>query len=194
MRGWLEAGLSKKRFLHSLAVEERAAFLAKLYGEDSGKAALAGLLHDCCHGLSYDEQLKIISSRGIILDDFTLAQPDLWHAIAGSIAIQSELGIDDAEIISAVRLHTTGGKDMTVFEQIIYVADLTSADRNYPDSDEYRALSEKELESCMKKSVGYTIKTLIDKNAPIVREAWEAYNYFWINSGGEEKIYNAPAN
>lgn len=176
---WLEKRLSEKRFSHSLAVEKRAAFLAKLHGEDPDKAALAGLLHDCCHDLSRDGQLKIISSRGIILDTFTLAQPSLWHAIAGSIAIQSELGIDDADIISAVRLHTTGGKDMTIFEQIIYAADLTSDDRNYPDSYEYRALSEKNLGSCMKKSVGHTIQSLVDKNAPVVREAWEAYNYFW---------------
>lgn len=178
-REWLGERLTPERFSHSLAVAERAAFLAELYGEDRDKAALAGLLHDCCQCLKNGEQLKIMNSHGIILNTFILAQPQLWHAVAGSIVIQDELGIDDADIISAVRLHTTGGKDMTTFEQIIYIADLTSDDRDYPGSDEYRVLSEKSLERCMLKNLGFTIQTLVDKNLPIVNDAWEAYNYFW---------------
>lgn len=176
---WLRERLTEKRYLHSLAVSERAAFLANFHGGDADKAALAGLLHDCCHCMPYADQLKIINSRGILLDDFAIAQPQLWHAIAGSIAVQSELGVHDGEIISAVRLHTTGGKNMTALEQIVYLADLTSADRDYPEVEEYRALSEESLPECMLRALRYTIGKLAEQNAPIAREAWEAYNYFW---------------
>ncbi|NJD03860.1 MAG: HD domain-containing protein, partial [Ruminiclostridium sp.] len=43
----LEAALSPKRYIHSVNVMETAVSLAVKYGEDAGKAAVAGLLHDC---------------------------------------------------------------------------------------------------------------------------------------------------
>lgn len=176
---WLRGRLTEKRYTHSLAVRERAAELAKIHGVDAEKAALAGLLHDCCHSMPFEEQLKIINAHGILLDDFIMAQPQLWHAVAGGLVIAEDLGIEDAEIISAVRLHTTGAKDMTKLEQVVYLADLTSGDRDYPEVKENRRLAEKSLTLCMIKSLSYTINTLAAKNAPIVRDAWEAYNYFW---------------
>lgn len=176
---WLKERLTKKRYDHSLAVEKRAEELAEIHGADAEKASLAGLLHDCCHSLPFDGQLKIISAHGILLDGFTMAHPQLWHAIAGSLVITDELGVDDAEIISAVRLHTTGAKGMTRLEQVVYLADLTSADRDYPGAEENRKLAEKSLTLCMLASLSHTINTLTSRNAPIVRDAWEAYNYFW---------------
>lgn len=176
---WLKERLTGKRYAHSAAVRDRAAALAKIHGADAEKAALAGLLHDCCHSLPFDGQLKIINAHGILLDDFTMAHPQLWHAVAGSLVISDGLCACDVEIISAVRLHTTGAKDMTKLEQVVYLADLTSGDRDYPGVEENRRLAEKSLTLCMLKSLSRTINMLAEQNAPIVRDAWEAYNYFW---------------
>ena len=43
---WLKTHLSDERYTHTLGVEECARELAKRYGLDIEKAALAGLLHD----------------------------------------------------------------------------------------------------------------------------------------------------
>lgn len=176
---WLRARLTEKRYRHSLAVCERAVFLARLYGESNEKAELAGLLHDCCKCISKEEQLKIIQSRGIILDDFMLAEPQLWHGIAAAVIVEEELQIHDADVISAIRIHSTGAKNMTRLEQIIYLADLTSADREYPDVRKVRGMSEKSLTKSMEYCLKYIIGMLLDDGEPIVRETWEAYNYFW---------------
>lgn len=176
---WLKGRLTQKRYKHSLAVQKRAGYLAKLHGDNEDKAMLAGLLHDCCHCMAFDEQLKIIKSRGILLDDFTAAQPRLWHAIAGSVVIRDELQIYDDDVISAVLLHTAGGKDMSRLAQVVYLADLTSSDRDYAGVDEDRRLSEKSLERAMLKHLGFTIKSIVKAHTPIVQNAWEAYNYFW---------------
>ena len=75
---------TEKRFRHSVNVSAAAAKLAEHYGADPEKAALAGILHDCCKNMTKEEQLHWISKSGIILDDITLTQPQLWHAVAGA--------------------------------------------------------------------------------------------------------------
>ncbi len=184
-RLWLKARLSEKRYLHSLAVERRAALLARIHGVDEGRAALAGLLHDCCHSLAKDEQLKIIENRGILLNELTLAQPQLWHAVAGSIVIEDELSIRDKELVIAVRQHTTGAANMSGLAETVFLADLTSDDRGYSDVGYYRALSEQNPKRCMLEILAFELGRLILSRAPAVRDAWEAYNYYWsiINKG-----------
>ncbi len=175
----LKARLSPSRYKHSIEVFKRAGILAAIHGENVEKAKLAGLFHDCCHDLAFDEQLKIINSRGILLDDFTKTQPQLYHAVSGSIFIEDELLTDDAEIVSAVRYHTTGRKNMTRLEQIVFLADYTSLDRTFAGVGKSRRLAEKSLERCMLKSLGETVRFLVKKRLPVVKDTWEAYNYFW---------------
>ena len=179
LRKWLKQRISEERYAHSLEVEKRAWALAEIHGENTGKAALAGLLHDCCNWKDKSGLLKIIESRGILLDVFTKAQPPLWHAIAGSISVQDELGIVDPDIISAIRYHTTGRAGMSKFEQIVYAADKTSFDRHYPDALKSRSLAEKSLEPWMLKALKSAMKDQLKLKLPIVSDTWEAYNYFW---------------
>jgi predicted HD superfamily hydrolase involved in NAD metabolism len=163
---------------HSLAVEARARVLARIHGEDEDKAALAGLLHDCCKDMPKSEQLKIIETRGILLDKHTRAQPKLWHAIAASVLLEDELGIKDAKVIEAVRLHTTGAAGMSRLSQIVYLADLTSEDRDYPDIAHYRALSEENMAAAMLECLAFIIRMLIAQGEPVARDSIDAYNYF----------------
>lgn len=178
-RNWLQKKLTASRYEHSCEVEKRAGILAQIHGENVEKARLAGLLHDCCHSLAKDEQLKVIESHGILLDILTKAQPQLWHAVAGSILVEDELGIHDPEILAAIRYHTTGREKMSKLEQVIYLADYTSLDRHYPGVLKNRKLSEKSLEKCMLKSLKQTLGKLVRARVPIVSDACAAYNYFW---------------
>jgi len=47
MKKELEKRLKKSRYVHSLGVMETSVALAKRFGVDVEKAAVAGLLHDC---------------------------------------------------------------------------------------------------------------------------------------------------
>ena len=80
------------------------------------------------------------------------------------IYIKNELGIDNEEILSAVRYHTTGKKGMTLLEKIVYIADYISAERDYPDVDVMRALSKESLEKAALYSLKYTLKKLSKTN------------------------------
>lgn len=170
--------LSPKRYRHSVAVQKRAAHLAQLYGADWYRAAVAGLLHDICHDLDRDAQLNYMRAHDILCDTATMENPPIWHAITGACFAREALGIRDEEILSAIRYHTTGRAEMTQLEKVVYVADLTSEDRTFPDIAYVRALSERSLEQALFYSLRHTMKKLIRNGKPLVRDAWEAYNYY----------------
>ena len=52
--------LSDKRYEHTLNVKKMAVKLAKIYGEDEERAALAALLHDSAKEISKDEMREIM--------------------------------------------------------------------------------------------------------------------------------------
>lgn len=178
LRRAVEERLSPKRYAHSLAVEKQAAALARLHGADWFKAAAAGLLHDICHDLDEASQLNYLRSCGILLDVLTLENPPIWHAISGARYVQDVLGVTDREIVDAIRYHTTGRRDMSPLEKVVYVADLTSDDRTYPGVETYREAAGQSLDKVMRLSLRHTLQGLTDAGKPIVQDAYEAYNYY----------------
>lgn len=172
----LRKKLDDYRFEHSKAVSLKAMELARLYGEDQEKAYVAGLLHDIMKNLTEQEQLLFFASSAIMLTDVEKASPKVWHAISGAEFIKSALNITDSEIINAVRFHTTGRSGMSTLEKIIYIADLTSADRKYPDVDILREIVQKDLDEAVIYALRHTIMSLAKKNQPIHPDTICAFN------------------
>lgn len=174
----LSERLCEKRYHHSLNVADEARRLAEIFGEDPEKAYFAGLVHDICKDEPKEEQLQRIRNSAIIWDDKALGQPSLWHAMAGSIFIREELNVQDEDIINAVRYHTTARAGMSRLEKIVYLADLTSADREYSDVETVRALARASLEKAMLYGLQYIISDLVAHKSPIVDDTVEAYNEY----------------
>ena len=174
----LKGRLSEKRYEHSINVAEQAAQLAQIFGENQSKAYFAGLLHDICKDESKDEQLQRIVASDIIWDKKAFLQPSLWHAMSGSIFIADELKVSDKDMINAVRYHTSARAGMSTLEKIVYLADLTSAEREYKDVETVRALAHASLEKAMLYALQYILSELIAHKTPIVNDTMEAYNEY----------------
>lgn len=170
--------LSDYRFYHSLCVAESAKALAKKYGADEEKAEVAGILHDICKESTKAEQLEIIEKAGMTITDFEKSKKKFYHQISGAAYAKVVLGIEDEEILNAIRYHTTGRADMTLLDEIVYLADFISADRDYDDIDNIRAEAEKGKEHGMLYATKYTIVSNIKKNSTLHPETVNAYN--WI--------------
>jgi predicted HD superfamily hydrolase involved in NAD metabolism len=168
--------LTEKRYTHSLCVSEAAVTLAKKYGGDLRKAETAGILHDIMKDLPQDEQLKMMEQFGIILTNVERSAPKLWHAMLGAAYIKNELHLDDAEILDAVRYHTTGRENMTLLDKIIFIADFISADRDYEGVDNLRKAAEISLEAAMIAGITFTIQDLASGHKPIHPDTVSAYN------------------
>lgn len=176
----LKKRLNEKRYNHSLAVADEALRLARKYGGDEEKCYLAGLLHDITKNASREEHLNIFETFGIILNDVERNAQKLWHAISGAAYIKYILLIDDEEIINAVRYHTTAKADMSKLALLLYLADFTSADRDYEDVDEMRRLVDISLEDAYKYALKYTVTDLAQLGKPIHIDTLNAYNQAFL--------------
>lgn len=167
--------LNEKRYFHSLCVADEAKRLAEKYGADPEKCYLAGLLHDITKNTSQEEHLKIFETFGIMLSAVE-GSVKLWHAISGAAYIKNVLQINDAELLDAVRYHTTAKANMSLIAKILYLADYTSKDRDYNDVDVMRVLVDKSLDDALKYALKYTINDLVSENRAIHPDTLDAYN------------------
>ncbi len=174
----LKNKLTQKRFYHSLCVADEAVRLAKKYGGDVEKAYLAGLLHDITKTASTEEHLNIFNKFGIILNDIEKNADKLWHAISGAAYIKYVLEINDDEIITAVRYHTTARAGMSQLEKILYLADFTSADRDYDDIDIMRQKVEISMEEALQYALSYSINDLVARKKLLHLDTVSAYNEY----------------
>lgn len=172
----LKSRLDDKRYFHSLCVADEAKRLAEKIGIDAEKAYLAGLLHDITKNASKEEHLQIFDMFGIILNDIEKNAKKLWHAISGAAFIEHILGLSDAEILEAVRYHTTAKEDMPPLCMVLYLADFTSRDRDYPDVEIMRELVDKSFEEAYVYALQYTIKDLADQKRAIHYDTLAAFN------------------
>lgn len=163
----LRRRLTPARFAHSLAVADEAERLAQKYGADRAKARTAGLLHDILKDTDRTEQLQIAKDFGILLDDVEKDAPSLWHARLGSVFLEKILGITDAEILSAVRYHTTGKAHMTLLEEIVFVADLTAEGRQYNDVEVVRELANRSLDEAAEYILRWLVGDLTAKGRTV---------------------------
>ena len=167
---------SEKRFRHSLAVADEAVRLAKKYGADPAKARTAGILHDILKDAGQDAQLQIFKDFAILLDNVEQQAPKLWHARAGAVFLEQVLQVKDADILDAVRYHTTARAGMSRLERVLYLADFTSADRDYPDVDEMRRLVDVGMDEAMEYALVYSIRDLTERRQAVHPDTLAAYN------------------
>ena len=71
----VKARLSEKRWTHTKNVKKMAVKLAKRWGTDPEKAAMAAILHDSAKELPKQELLQIFADNAIICLLYTLTLP-----------------------------------------------------------------------------------------------------------------------
>ncbi len=164
--------LDPHRLYHSECVSESAGLLAKMYGADEEKAKLAGLLHDVTKCMTPAEQLLLIENPTAL----ELKNHKVWHQMTGPVFLKKNNLVDDEEILTAIRWHTTGRAGMSLMEKIVYTADFISADRDYPDVGVVRKLADISLEHAMLYTSRYTINSLTAKDRPVHPSTVDCYN------------------
>ena len=179
----LRENLYEKRYNHSLCVADEAVRLARLYGADEDKCYLAGLLHDVTKNLPEEDHLKIFETFGIMLSAVEKNAEKLWHAISGTAYIKNFLKIEDEDILDAVRYHTTGKADMPLITKVLFLADFTSADRDYEDVDVIRKLVDEDYNKAIIYSLKYTINELVEGSNPIHPDTIAAFNEALLKEG-----------
>lgn len=166
-----------KRFKHVLGVEQAALSLAKKYQGPVEKASIAALTHDYAKERSDEEFVTMIKNKKLDPELLHWGNP-IWHGVVGAYFVKDELGINDPEILQAITLHTTGAKDMTLLDKIIYVADYIESGRDFPGVDEARKLANENLDAAVAFEAKHTLVHLIEQDAAVYPKSLETYNYW----------------
>ncbi len=166
LRKEMKLVLNADRFDHTLGVAYTAANMAAVHDVPIDKAITAGYLHDCAKNLEHDEQIKICKKYGVEITDVERRNPALIHAKAGMCLAEHKYGIEDEDILGAIRWHTTGHPGMTDLEKIVFIADFIEPNRKpLEHMSEIRKLAYTDLDKCMLHILSDTLNYLknIDK-------------------------------
>jgi nicotinate (nicotinamide) nucleotide adenylyltransferase/putative HD superfamily hydrolase of NAD metabolism len=165
---WLDslfAALKPRRFAHSLSVAYTARRLAEIHGLDPLKAEQAGLLHDCAKCLPFDEMRSIALQNGLTDDSAFLSSGALLHSLVGAHLARIQYGMNDPEVLEAIRFHNTGAPGMSRLSMCVCLADsIEPLRRSYPHLEKVRALARDSLEKALLLSLEGTADYVKSRN------------------------------
>ncbi len=177
LKNILETDLIPKRFIHSLNVANMAVKLSSRYGEDCGKALVAGLLHDYARDVRNWDMVPLCEQYGVETDEITRSQPELLHGPLAAAIVQEKFGIDDPDILNSIHYHTTGRENMSILEKIIFISDYIEPGRVFPGVDEIRKVAFSDIDASIIIALDSTIKYVIKKGALIQPDSIDARNF-----------------
>lgn len=172
---FIKSNLKESRYIHSLGVEEMAVRLAEIHGADTDKAAFAGRYHDLAK--NFDNETMDAYIRKYDLPEYLLGNNALAHSKVAAAILENEFGVDDEDVLNAVRYHTTARKDMSILEETIFVADVVEDNRTYSDLDYYQQLAYRDLDQACLEILEYTIRSLTTKEKEIDKDTLEARDW-----------------
>ena len=168
MYGKLREALSNRRLNHSLLVAATCAKLATVHNLNAAQCELAGILHDCAKCMPLNTLQRIARERRMLLDKETFANEALLHGPVGAAIAETEYGVTDVSILTAIRCHTTGRVGMLPIDMALFLADkIEPGRRPYPDLDDIRALAETSLVAAMLRSLRSTQQYVSRQKAPL---------------------------
>ncbi|MGL5437606.1 MAG: bis(5'-nucleosyl)-tetraphosphatase (symmetrical) YqeK [Lachnospiraceae bacterium] len=178
-RNHLASRLDPVRYEHSLSVSFTCVALAMRYGYDINKAEIAGLLHDCAKRYSDKELIARCAKHGIILTEEEKQIRVTIHAKYGEWLARHKYHIQDEEILSAIRYHTTGRPAMSLLEKIVFVADFIEP-RRFKASrlNELRTISFQNLDRAVAGVLDSSLSYLQRKGGMIDSMTQQAFEYY----------------
>lgn len=166
------------RFNHSIEVAKTAELLANIYDISEKDAFIAGLFHDCAKYKDKKEYLDLFDKYKHGFDYDPLADKSLYHGHLGKIIAKKEYGINEPNILNAIKNHTMLRESPSKLEKIIFLADATEATRKYDGVENLRKLSLEDLDKACLLALNETINSLIERELYIGLDTIKARNYF----------------
>lgn len=173
----VKSRVKESRYIHTLGVIDRAVSLAKIYNVDTDKARIAASLHDIAKYMDIDEQKKLILDN-YGKDELDKLVPQVYHGATGSIIARDEFKIDDIDILNAIRYHTIGRANMSTLEKIIFVADFSEPNREFPEAEICFKKAIKSLDDAVYYAVDEQLKHIESKGYEIAVIEYETRDYY----------------
>lgn len=180
LRRAMEKELSSSRYTHTLGVAYTAASLAMAHGENMENAMTAGLLHDCAKSKHGSELVAICEKAHLNVSAVERSNPtSLLHAKAGAYLAEHKYGVEEMDILNAIRYHTTGRPDMSRLEKILYIADYIEPGRKQlAEMEMIRRIAFQDLDWTMEKILANTLAYLRTSDGQVDEMTTKTYQYY----------------
>jgi len=182
--------LSEGRYGHTMRVADTAADLARVHGLDEDRTRLSALIHDAARETGPEEFLRLAQEWELPVGEPERQSPKLLHGPVAAELARRELGVEDEEILEAVRAHTTGKPGMGPLALALYVADKIEPARDYPSVERLRRLAREDLHAAATESLQRAIAHNEERGKdvhPSSREALERLETDRTAQGGVEQ-------
>jgi predicted HD superfamily hydrolase involved in NAD metabolism len=177
----------RHRLAHTLRVARMAGRLAATHGIDAQRARLAGLLHDLARLWPAERLLEESAARGMRVDPFERANPIVLHARLGAELARERFGVDDEDVLSAIRKHTVAAATMSPLDVVVYLADGLEPGRRFPERAELAALARRDLEAAMRAVLASSIRYLTGRGLAVAPQTLAAAHTYGVEIPEEEK-------
>lgn len=180
LRKEMEKEQTAKRYEHTLSVAYTAASLAMVHEEDTEKALVAGMLHDCAKCIDSKKLVSVCKKNNLEMTEIEMKNPSaLLHAKVGSFLAREKYGVTDEDILNAIKYHTTGRPDMSRLEKILYIADYMEPGRKHAANlAQIRKMAYQDLDKTLLKILEDTLAYLQTTDNQIDDMTLKTYNYY----------------
>ena len=170
----LPAGLRQ----HIERVRDKALELARLHGVDVAKVEVAALAHDLARGMKDEELRTKALSYGLTPDSIERAVAILLHGPVAAEMLRRECGIEDDEVLDAVRWHTTLNSGMSPVAKVVFLADKLEPQKvlGNPFLEEMALLAVEDLDAALRSLLEEGISSMLKAGRLIHPASLEARN------------------
>lgn len=182
-----------ERYQHSIGVMNAASKMAFIYSDGDEdfikKCEIAGILHDYAKFFGKEDYEELALKHHV---DFLYDKnyERVYHGYYGYLALIDDFDIHDMDILNAVKNHIMGSGNMSLIEEIIYVADFIEEGRTEEDIPILKPLRALALNGKLKEAVAFESKHLIEHLIkmdnpihPISLECYNGYIKYLIKEG-----------
>jgi len=112
------------------------------------------------------------------LDEGEIRNPGLVHAKLGEKVAKIELGINDPEVLDAIKWHTLGRPNMTTLEKIVYVSDMIEEGRSFDGVEILRKTAFENLDEAVLLCTRATVNFSKEHNREVHPMAYAVIDFY----------------
>jgi predicted HD superfamily hydrolase involved in NAD metabolism len=180
--------LSEGRYGHTLRVADTAADLARAHGLDEDRARLSALIHDAARDTRPEEFVRLAEEWDLPVGEPERQSPKLLHGPVAAELARRELGVEDEEVLEAVRAHTTGKPGMGPLALVLYVADKIEPARDYPSVERLRVLAREDLHAAAAASLRRAIAHNEERGKDVHPSSREALEWLEADRTAQDRV------
>ncbi len=171
----------KKRLKHIIGVKETAIKLAKQFDVDESKLTLAAYLHDITKGKPLYYHKKMIETH-FSKDIIEAYSAPLYHAFSAAAYAKVHYGIEDEDILNAIKHHTVGRPGMPSIEKILFISDYVEPNRPYKICHQVRDIAFKDVDLAIYQATDHSINLFAKQKHVIPKIAYATRDYYQVSS------------